>query len=307
MSSWRYTLVRAAEAEWTKRRSVPTTSWLLLATVASTIAFGMLVCSAVDTAGARPGCVPGRPGCGDEDVVLNSLSGAYLGQIAVIALGVQAATSEYATGTIRSTFAAIPQRSTVVLAKAAVLTAPILIAGLLGSAPSFLLGQPILHLNGFVPSQGYPLVSLADPAAIRAVIGTALYLGVVAVLGFAVGTLSRRAGCAIATVLPIVYAPAILSLMLSDSLRGWMQRLSPMMAGLAVQRTVRRADSVPIGSWAGLGVAAAWSAVALLAAIWLVRRATCRPETPRSLTGGSPAVDRTVALRTHDLSNGEES
>jgi ABC-2 type transport system permease protein len=272
MSSRHDTLTRAAQAEWTKLRSVPSTSWLLLAAVASTISFSLLVCSAVDTAGAPPGCIPGRPNCGDEDVVLNSLSGTYLGQIAIIALGVLAATSEHATGTIRSTFAATPKRSTVVLAKVAVLAVPILIAALVGSAASFLFGQPILHANGFVPAQGYPLVSLADPSAARAVIGTALYLTVIAVLGFAVGTISRRAGSAIATVLAIVYAPAILSLMLSDPLRGWLQRLSPMMAGLAVQRTVLRADSVPIGSWAGLGVAAAWCAAALLMAMWLVRR-----------------------------------
>jgi ABC-2 type transport system permease protein len=272
MPDGRHALVRAIGAEWTKLRSVPSTSWLLLATVGVTVGFGLLVCSAVDTAGGAPGCVPGRPGCGDEDVVLNSLSGAYLGQIAVIALGVRAATSEYATGTIRSTFAAIPRRSTVVLAKVAVLAAPILVAGLVAGAASLLLGQPILRTNGFVPAQGYPLVSLADPSAARAVVGTALYLVGIAVLGFSVGMIGRRAGSAIAIVLAVVYAPTILSLLLSDPARGWLQRLSPMTAGLAVQRTVLRTDSVPIGGWAGLGVAAVWSALALVVAMWLVHR-----------------------------------
>ena len=272
MSSGRLAISRASQAEWTKLRSVLSTPWLLLATVGLTITFGLLVCTAVDTNGGTPGCVPGRPGCGDEDVVLNSLSGAYLGQIAVIAFGVLAATSEYATGTIRSSFAAIPRRSTVVLAKVVVLAAPIFLAGLIGGAASFLLGQRILHTNGFVPANGYPLVSMTDASAARAVIGTALYLGVIAALGFAMGTIGRRAGSAIAIVLAMVYAPPILSLMLSDPLRGWLQRLSPMMAGLAVQRTVLRADSVPIGTWAGLGVAAAWSAVALVTAILVVRR-----------------------------------
>jgi ABC-2 type transport system permease protein len=65
---------------------------------------------------------------------------------------------------------------------------------------------------------------------------------------------------------------AIVSLMLAEPLGRWLQRFSPMMSGLAVQRTVLRAESVPIGSWAGLGVATAWSAVALVAAIWLVPR-----------------------------------
>ncbi|MGH2636814.1 MAG: ABC transporter permease, partial [Actinomycetota bacterium] len=172
---------RAVRAEWTKLRSVPSTPWLLLAAVGSTIAFGLLVCSAVDTSGAPPGCVPGRPGCGDEDVVLNSLGGAYLGQIAFVALGVLVATSEYAKGMIRTTFAAMPWRSAVVLAKAAVLVGSVAVAGLIASAGSFLLGQPILHGNGFVPAQGYPMVSIADAAAVRAILGTATYLGLVAV------------------------------------------------------------------------------------------------------------------------------
>jgi ABC-2 type transport system permease protein len=272
MSDRARTITRALRSEWTKLGSVSSTPWLLLATVVVTIGFGLLVCSAVDTSGGAPGCAPGRPGCGDEDVVLNSLSGVYLGQIAIVALGVLAATSDYATGTIRATLAAIPQRSTVLIAKSAVLAAPAIAAGLVASGASFVLAQPILRANGFVPEQGYPLVSLADPPVTRAIVGTAVYLGMIGVLGFAVGTITRRAGSAIAITLTIVYAPAIISLMLGDPLRGWLQRLSPMMAGLAVQRTIPRADSVPIGTWAGLGVAIAWSTVALVTAIRLVRR-----------------------------------
>jgi hypothetical protein len=44
------------------------------------------------------------------------------------------------------------------------------------------------------------------------------------------------------------------------------------MAGLAVQRTVERADSVPIGQLAGLTVAVAWAMAAVLVAVRLVRR-----------------------------------
>jgi ABC-2 type transport system permease protein len=265
-------MVRTLQAEWTKFRSVPSTPLLLLAGVGSTVAFGLLVCSAVDTSGASPGCVPGRPGCGDEDVVLNSLGGAYLGQIAFVALGVVVATSEHAKGMIRITLAAMPWRSNVVLAKVAVLLGSVLVAGIIASAGSYLLGQPILHGNGFVPTQGYPTVSIADPAAARAIVGTATYLGVVAVLGFAIGQITRRAGSAIAVALAVLYTPAIVSLMLAEPIRGTLQRLSPMMAGLAVQRTVERADSVPIGPLLGLGFAAAWAAAAVVAAVCLVRR-----------------------------------
>ena len=51
---------------------------------------------------------------------------------------------------------------------------------------SFLLGQPILHGNGFVPAQGYPIVSITDPTAARAVLGTGVYLALIAVFAFAV-------------------------------------------------------------------------------------------------------------------------
>ena len=263
---------RTLRAGWTKFRSVPSTTWLTLAGIGITVAFGLLICSAVDTAGGTPGCAPGRPGCGDEDVVLNSLGGAYLGQIPLVALGVLLATSEYATGTIRATFAAMPRRSGVVIANATLLIGVVLVARVAAAAASFLLGQPILHGNGFVPAQGYPFVSITDPAAARAILGTGIYLALVAVLAFGVGQITRRAGSGIAIVLGLLYGPAIVSLLMQDPLKTTVQQLSPMMAGLSVQATVARGDSVPIGALAGLGVAAAWAAAALLAAVWIVRR-----------------------------------
>jgi ABC-2 type transport system permease protein len=159
-----------------------------------------------------------------------------------------------------------------VIAKVAVLVGVVLVVGIAASVGSFVLGQPVLHGNGFVPAQGYPVISITDPAAARATVGTAVYLAVVAVLGFAVGQITCRAGSAVAVVLAVLYAPAIVSLMLAEPIRGTMQRFSPMMAGLAVQRTVERADSVPIGQLAGLAVAAAWAMAAVLVAVWLVRR-----------------------------------
>jgi hypothetical protein len=95
--------------------------------------------------------------------------------------------------------------------------------------------------------------------------------GVVAALGFAVGQITRRAGSAIAVVVAVLYGPAIVSLTLANPPRT-LQRLSTMMVGLAVQRTVERADSVPIGQPAGLAVAVAWALVAVLVAVWLGTR-----------------------------------
>lgn len=45
-----------------------------------------------------------------------------------------------------------------------------------------------------------------------------------------------------------------------------------MTAGLAIQRTVMRADSVPIGEWSGLGALAIWAAAAFPSAFWVIGR-----------------------------------
>jgi hypothetical protein len=49
-------------------------------------------------------------------------------------------------------------------------------------------------------------------------------------------------------------------------------RFTPMTAGLTIQRTVERADSIPIAPWAGLGVTWLYAAAALAAAFWVIRR-----------------------------------
>lgn len=263
---------RVARAEWTKLRSVPSTWWAVVSAVGTTVGLGLLVCSAVSTSGGGPACAPGAPGCGDEDVVMNSLAGAYAGQIAFVALGVLASTSEYASGMIRTTFLASPGRGSVLISKAAVVAGVAMAVGVAAAAASFLLGQPILHGNGFEPGQGYPLVSLSDGATIRAVAGTGLYLATMALLGLGVGMVVRRSAAAISVTLALLFVPFIVAIMLPLDVWRVVQRIAPMTAGLAIQRTVERSDSVPIGEWAGLGVAAAWAAVALIAALWLVWR-----------------------------------
>jgi ABC-2 type transport system permease protein len=266
------TPARVARAEWTKLRSVPSTWWTVVAAVGSMVGLGLVVCSAVSTSGGGPACTPGAAGCGDEDVVMNSLAGAYAGQIAFVALGVLASTSEYATGMIRSTFLATPRRGSVLLSKASVVGGVAVVIGLAVAAASFLVGQPVLHGNGFVPDQGYPLASLTEGTTIRAVAGTGLYLATMALLGLGVGMVVRRSAPAISVALGLLFVPLMVAIMLPTDAWRTVQRIAPMTAGLAIQRTVERSDSVPIGEWAGLGVAAAWAAAGLILGLLLVRR-----------------------------------
>jgi ABC-2 type transport system permease protein len=257
---------RALRAEGTKVRSVRSTTWALLALVVGTVGLSALACASASTEGGSPGSP------GDDDIVLFSLAGVYLGQIAVVVLATLAITSEFATGLVRSTFAAIPRRATVVAAKAAVVTAIVLVVGVATCVGSFYVGQWILRGNGYTYEGGYPTASLSDPVTLRAVTGTGLYLGALALLSLGVGAAVRHTAGAISSILALLFVPQIMIGLLPDDTADVIQSVTPMSAGLALQQTTARADNVPIGPWAGLAVACAWAAAALVAGLWLVHR-----------------------------------
>jgi ABC-2 type transport system permease protein len=256
---------RALHAECTKLRTVPSTAWLLVATVAFTVAV-----SAASAASVHTSHCPSPTEC-SEDTTKLSLSGVWLGQVAVVVLAVLAMTSEYGTRMIQTTLAVNPRRGMVLLTKATVVTATVLAAGTLGVLGSLTAGRTILPGNGFTPANGYPPLSLADEPTLRAAVGTVLYLGLVGLLGLGVGTVVRDTAGAITTVLSLLYVFPVIAALVSDP--QWherLQKLAPATAGLAVQAT-RGLDRLPVGPWAGLGVLAAYAGAAMLLGAVLFR------------------------------------
>jgi ABC-2 type transport system permease protein len=249
-------LAAAVPAEWVKLRTAPGTAWLLLAAVALTIA----VSAAADAgAGCRAGlaCQP--------DLARLSLTGVDLGQAVVAVLGVLAIGTEYSTGMTRVTFAAMPHRITVLGAKAAVLTAAVLAAGTLAAVGSVLAGRLILPGHGFTPAHGYAALSLATGPVLRAALGSALYLGLTALLSLGIATMARDPAVAIGTVLGLLYLfPVMTGVISSPHWQRHLEQIGPMSAGLAIQATTGL-TSLPLSPWTGLGVLAAWTAGALLA------------------------------------------
>jgi ABC-type transport system involved in multi-copper enzyme maturation permease subunit/regulation of enolase protein 1 (concanavalin A-like superfamily) len=199
-----------------------------------------------------------------EDIAGMSLSGVLAGLMAIVALGVLSITSEYKRGMIRSTFTAGPRRGRVLAAKAVVLGATTFVAGLVASFGAFLLANPILDSNGFTTP------SLSDGPVLRAIVGTAALMAVVAVLALGVGVILRHSAGAITAVVLLLFVPQILASGLPLSAALWLGRITPA-AGFAIQQTVERYDS-PIDPWAGFGVLCAYTAAALAAAYWLLRR-----------------------------------
>src|SRR5262249_21951971 len=78
------------------------------------------------------------------DSVRISLGGLHLSQVAIGLLGVLTITSEYGTGMIRATLAAVPQRRLMLAAKALVLAAATLTTGIAASFAAYAVFQALL-------------------------------------------------------------------------------------------------------------------------------------------------------------------
>jgi ABC-2 type transport system permease protein len=245
----------ALHAEWTKIRTVASPLWLLLGTITATVALSAAVTSAM-TCGAA--------GCGGADTTKLSLTGVELGQALVAILAVLVISSEYSSGMIHTTLAAIPHRATVLAAKAVTLTGVVAAAGTVAVLGSLLAGQLILTGHGFTSARGYPALSLADGPTLRATAGSILYLALIALLSLGIATAVRDSATSIGIVLGLLYLFPIISQVMGNAhLQRLLQEIGPMSAGLAIQATTDL-RSLPIGPWAGLGVTAAWAATALL-------------------------------------------
>jgi ABC-2 type transport system permease protein len=205
---------------------------------------------------------------GDDDVVQYALAGIVFAELAAVVVGASLMTSEYTTGMIRTTLTATQGRLRVLVAKVAVLILATFPAALAASALAFIAGMPLLRDGGY-RAPAYPPVSITDPAAARAVVGTALLLTAYALIALGIGTILRHSGATIAAGIGVVFVPLLMLGLFPENVQRRLEQLSPL-AGMAIQSTTDRmlspfADShgMPIGPWAGLGVAFAWALVAL--------------------------------------------
>jgi ABC-type transport system involved in multi-copper enzyme maturation permease subunit len=193
-----------------------------------------------------------------------SLTGGFLAQLAIAVLGVLVITNEYGSGMIRATFAAVPQRLTVLTAKAVVFAGVTLVVTTTASFIAFFLGQSILSAKGIG-------VGIGSPDALRIVLGTGLYLAVLGLLALALGTIIRKTAGAIALVFGLIFVlPGIVTLLPSsmDSI----QKFLPSNAGQALVDGTRRGTAA-LSPWVGFGVFCIYAAVAMVVAgVLLVRR-----------------------------------
>jgi ABC-2 type transport system permease protein len=250
----------ALHAEWTKLRTTPAATWLTVATIVLTAGLGAAVAAATTYSAAT-----GR------DLAKLSLTGIDLGQAVIAVLAVVTISNEYGTGMIATTLTAMPRRATMLAAKACLVTAATVAAGTAAVLASLLAGRLVLAGNGFTAAHGYALLSSGDGPTLRAAAGSVLYLALIALLSLGIATAVRDSATAIGLVLGLLYLfPIIASAVPDPHWQRHLQQISPMDAGLAIQNTTHL-HGLPISPWAGLGVLAAWAAVAMIAGALTLR------------------------------------
>jgi len=249
-------MIAVLRAEWTKTRTLASMRWLLVATVAVTVAASAVVAGATHVSA-------GAPGGNGLDLPKLSLTGIDIGQAAIVVFAVLTISEEYGTGMIYTTLSATPHRLVVLAAKAINVVGLTLVAGVIAILGCLLAGRLMLPAAGLGPANGYALISLNNTPTLRAAGGSVLYLGLIALLSLGVGSVIRDTGVSIGVVFGVLYLPPILALAFSGIVRERIEQIGPMSAGLAIEATTNY-STVPIGPWPGLLVATTWAAGSLI-------------------------------------------
>jgi hypothetical protein len=241
--------------EWIKLRSLRSTWWTLGITVCGATAMAIAIGLNTRNAGG--------------DLTNNALAGIVPGLLFTGVLGVLMMTSEYTSGMIRATLAAVPGRGLVLAAKAAVFGVVALVAGEAAAFISFAAGGAALR-------HGIAAPALTQPGVLRAVLLAGASFSLVGLLGLGLGAIVRHTAAAIAVLVGGVYLAAQFVGAVSHSVGAYMPVLI-----IGNSLTTTKPDTCPphaasclhfLPAWAGLGMLCLYAAVVLGIGAWVLAR-----------------------------------
>jgi ABC-2 type transport system permease protein len=178
-------------------------------------------------------------------------------------------TSEYASGTIRTTLAAIPRRPLLVATKIGVTALLTLVFCEVLSFVSFFLGQAILS------GGGAPSATLASPGALRAVAMTGLYISLLALMSFGFGLIFRSTAAAIAAFVGVVFVLPLVMHGISESSIRFLPTNTLTNSIMSTVNQGTTGPSTPVSPVVGLALMVLYAAVVLaIGAALFVRRDT---------------------------------
>jgi hypothetical protein len=248
----------AAQMEWLKLRSVRSTVWTGAVFAAGLIGLAILALghlnwaslSAADRAAFDP--------------VNEGFTGLALGQLVLGVLGALAITTEFSSGMIRATFAAVPRRPTVLAAKAAVVAAITLVAGEVLAFGAFAVGELALRSPA-------PHATLAQPGVLRAVLLGGAYPCLIALIALGLGAIVRNTAAAISAVVGILFVLPLILLPLGYSIQNSVGRFMPMLIA-ENSLTAVKAQSHTLSPGLGFGMLCLYAVAALAAGGWALAR-----------------------------------
>jgi ABC-2 type transport system permease protein len=249
------TFGRLVHSEWIKFRSLRSTWWVLATAAVTMLALALIIAYNTRHLTANQQA---------EDLVPSApLQGSDLAQLLLGALGIVFVTGEFSTGMIRSTLTAVPRRLPVLAAKLAVFAAVTAALMAATSLIAFLAAQGLIgHYR-----TGY---SLSSPGAFRTVMGTAIYLTLVGVIGMMIGWIVRSTPGALVTYAALVL---VVPALFGNFLQHWgltVDQYTPPQAGASFSSNLP--DPPALSPWAGFWVVVAWASAATLTAIGTLRR-----------------------------------
>jgi ABC-2 type transport system ATP-binding protein len=198
------------------------------------------------------------------DPTLMSLRGRAILEVTMGILGALTVTSEYGAGTIVPSLAAVPDRDSLLAAKALTTAGISLGTGLAVSISAFAAAQALLA------RRGVPHDTFRSPGSARAVLGGALHATMAALLGLGIGVHTRSTAGAVSTIFGAEWLVPGIGPAFPGPLPGLLTKYWFTEAGASI--FVTRPDPDFLSPWAGLGVMAGSTAAVLGSALAVFRK-----------------------------------
>jgi ABC-2 type transport system permease protein len=280
----------ALASEFTKLRSVRSTYWTLGALFIVSVGLDVAI-----TAGTAGNMVNNPGNKAGFDATQASLGAFFeIGQLIIAVLGAMVITSEYSTGMIRTSLTAQPRRGVVYAAKATVFTAVTLVISLVTAFVAFFVGQAFYSSKGVAASLFHTVTIPANAnvtcngpgpctatfsgtdvitpsTVLTAIIGTVLFVTIVALIAYGVGSIVRHTAGTIGIVIALLFIIPILEQTLPDTWRWDIMRFLPDAATRVISVTVGGGNPHLWSAWPQLGVTALWAAVLVGVGAYLFR------------------------------------
>lgn len=249
-------------SEWIKLLSLRSIRWSILAMLLlSWSCAGLFTFAMVSIGVVTPGTMP-------ELIVQSATFGSLFTVLIMGVLGVLAITSEYASGLILSSLAAVPARTPMLAAKALVVAS---LGFSVGALSAF--GGGVIAAVSFGDGG---LGAFAEPTVLISLLGNALYLTFAAMLALGIGALLRTSAGAISVVVVLLFVVTIAFQVLMMTGWEWLPAVSQWMpvelgntlSNWAVTEAEYRGS---VSYWGALGGLAAWATLALVPAAVLLK------------------------------------